>query len=104
MSTFARSLYDSMSWRAIRKAYKKQAGGLCERCLAKGQYVKGEIVHHKIHLTPENISNPHIAVSSDNLMLVCRNCHAELHEEMYEKKKRKRRYEVDKYGKVTANE
>lgn len=57
----------------------KSRGGLCERCLARGVVTPAEIVHHKIHLTPENVHDPNIALSWDNLEAVCRKCHAELH-------------------------
>jgi 5-methylcytosine-specific restriction endonuclease McrA len=51
--------------------------GLCVRC---GR--PGEIVHHKIHLTPQNINDPSIALGEDNLELLCRDCHAIVHEEI----------------------
>lgn len=40
----------------------------------------GVIVHHKIHLTPENIYDRNIALSWDNLELLCRDCHDKEHE------------------------
>lgn len=49
--------------------------GLCVRC---GK--PSEIVHHKIHLTPQNIDNPSITLSEDNLETLCRECHAIEHE------------------------
>ena len=36
-------------------------------------------IHHKEHLTPENISNPWIAFGESNLELLCRECHALAH-------------------------
>ena len=39
----------------------------------------GEIVHHKEHLTPENINTPEIALGENNLELLCRDCHALAH-------------------------
>lgn len=48
--------------------------GLCVRC---GR--PGEIVHHKIYLTPENIDDPNITLNEDNLELLCRDCHAMEH-------------------------
>lgn len=76
---FARDFYCSVTWRNCAKAYKKYRRGLCENCLAKGIYKPGVIVHHKIHLNPVNILDPTIALSFDNLRLVCRDCHAEEH-------------------------
>ena len=34
--------------------------------LKEGRYTAGEIVHHKIELTPENIDDPGITLSWDN--------------------------------------
>lgn len=62
--------------------------------MAKGLYTPGEIVHHVINLTPENINDPNVALNFDNLRLVCRRCHAEEH------KHRERRYVIDELGNV----
>lgn len=78
--SWAQDFYASRAWANCRAAYKKKAGGLCERCLKKGLIVPGVIVHHRQHLTAENISNPEISLSFDNLELLCRDCHAEEHE------------------------
>ena len=97
MQKWAESFYKSMAWKECRKAYMKSVGGLCERCLNKGLYVPGEIVHHKIHLTPENISDPDVSCSFDNLELLCRNCHGEEHGRI------EKRYRFDEDGRcVTA--
>ena len=93
---YARSFYSSEAWNKTREAYRKSAGGLCERCLAKGIYTPGEIVHHKQPLTAENINDSAVTLGWSNLELVCRECHAEAHG------KRKKRYEVDALGRVTA--
>ena len=96
MKDYARSFYSTKAWKETRKAYRKSVGGLCERCIKKGLYVPGEIVHHKIYLTPENIRDPSIALNWDNLELVCRDCHAQEHI-AFEK-----RYTVDENGRVSA--
>ena len=43
--------YKTAAWVSCRDAYAKSKGGLCERCLSRGIYRAGVIVHHKIHLT-----------------------------------------------------
>ena len=91
---FARQFYSSAAWGNCREGYKRSVGGLCEECLKKGQYVPGEIVHHKIPITPMNVSKPEIVLDWSNLELVCRFCHAEKHG------KRKKRYKVDELGRV----
>lgn len=76
---FARKFYSSKAWQDCRNGYAAYRGHLCENCLRKGIYKPGEIVHHRIELTPLNIENPEISLSWDNLKLVCRECHAEEH-------------------------
>lgn len=94
MKEYAERFYKSKQWQACRLAYMKSVGGLCENCLRKGYVVPGEIVHHKVHISPQNIESPETTLSFDNLELLCRNCHAEKHG------KRQRRYTVDETGKV----
>lgn len=95
MREFAAEFYSSKAWKECRKAYAKSRRNLCEDCLEKGIYRAGEIVHHKVHLTPENINDPNITLNFKNLRLVCRDCHAKEHG-----KKRKWRYSIDELGKV----
>jgi 5-methylcytosine-specific restriction endonuclease McrA len=78
-TSFAHDFYQSWPWIKCARGYKQEKAGLCERCLAKGLIVPGEEVHHKIRLTPENINDPAIALSWDNLELLCKNCHLEEH-------------------------
>ena len=77
--SFAKEFYASWPWIKCARGYKQDRSGLCERCLAKGLIVPGEEVHHKIRLTPENISDPAIALNWDNLELLCKKCHLEEH-------------------------
>ena len=76
----------------------KSVGGLCERCLAHGKIVTGEIVRHKVYITPENINDPNVTLSWSNLECVCRECHEKEHNGI------QKRYEVDELGRVTATE
>ena len=66
--------------------------------MAKGIINPGEIVHHKIELTPENINDPDIALSFGNLKLVCRECHAKEHG------KKQTRYTILEDGRVIAQD
>lgn len=75
MQDFAKAFYLSKAWRDTREYIYKRDMGLCVRC---GKV--GAIVHHKIYLTPQNINNPAITLSEDNLELLCRECHAIEHE------------------------
>jgi len=96
LKEWAKDFYFSSVWRSCRAAYIKSVGGLCERCLKRGLYVSGEIVHHKIHLTPENISDPTVSCAFENLELLCRNCHAEEHGRI------EKRYRFDESGRCVS--
>lgn len=93
MKEFARTFYKSKAWQNCRKTYAQSVGGLCEQCLKNGIYKAGEIVHHKTALTPDNIKDPDVSLSWDNLELLCRDCHAKAHGST-------KRYKVDEMGRV----
>jgi predicted HNH restriction endonuclease len=65
--------------------------------MKRGVFKPGEIVHHVVHITPENINDPRITLNWQNLQCLCRDCHADVHKE-------KKRYTVDQYGRVVATE
>ena len=88
--------YYTKAWQQTREAFRKSKGGLCEECLRNGIIKAGEIVHHKVHLTPENINDPNVTLNWDNLELLCRDCHAKMHG-------RSKRYKVDEMGRVIVN-
>ena len=71
MQDFAKKFYLSQRWRDMREYAFKRDFGLCVKCGAPG-----EIVHHKIHLTPQNIDDPFISLNEENLVTLCRDCHA----------------------------
>ena len=99
MKESATKFYSSKAWKDCRRAYAKSVRGLCERCLAKGIYRPGEVVHHKTHINPENISDLRVILEWSNLELVCRECHADLHSDEIHKRG-KRRYNLDELGRV----
>jgi 5-methylcytosine-specific restriction endonuclease McrA len=110
---FARKFYSSKAWQDCRNEYAKRKHFLCENCLRRGIYRPGEIVHHLIELDPMNIDNPEITLNFDNLELLCRDCHAEVHEqsggrwaEVNRRKKESReknnRYIIEHDGRVSA--
>ena len=75
MKDWARSFYKSKAWIKCRNAYISKRinidGGLCEECKDN----LGYIVHHKEHLTKNNIDDPEISLNEDNLEFVCKTCH-----------------------------
>lgn len=66
--------YNSKLWRDTSKFIKIQRRGLCEKCGRVGQEV-----HHINHLTPFNLNDIDITINPDNLMLLCKGCHNEIH-------------------------
>ena len=106
MKDFAKRLYKSKQWQACRAAYAASRGHLCEECMAKGIYKTGDIVHHKIPITANNIDDPTITLNWDNLELVCRDCHAREHSDIYagrdfyHAKRIKKRYRFGENGEV----
>lgn len=72
---FSKAFYDSKAWRSCRKSFIDHRvmidGGLCQICHER----LGYIVHHKTELTPQNISDPDIALNWRNLQYVCFECH-----------------------------
>jgi 5-methylcytosine-specific restriction endonuclease McrA len=92
MKEYAKSFYLSQSWRSCRESYYKKQNGICERCGSAG-----DIVHHKIYISPENINNPKITLSFSNLELLCKECHNKEH---LKKSKSNLRYSIDESGNV----
>jgi len=84
--------YTTQAWRKCREAFIRERGGLCELCAKKGLIVPAVHVHHKIHITPDNLDNPAITLDHSNLMALCEACHAEQH--------RTRRWRCDPDGHV----
>lgn len=76
---FSKSFYNSKAWQRTRDAYISSKFGICERC---GQ-PNSKQVHHKKWLTPDNINDPEITLSFDNLELLCDVCHQKEHHEKY---------------------
>lgn len=93
MKEYAKGFYKSITWQKTREAYASSKRYLCERCLNKGIQRYGDTVHHKTFITPYNIDDPDITLNWDNLMLLCRDCHAAIH-------RGKKRYKADKDGRI----
>lgn len=72
---FAKGFYKSSAWKKCRAAFIAGRvaidGGMCQQC---GREL-GYIVHHREWLTPENITDPNVALDHENLEYVCQTCH-----------------------------
>ena len=77
--TWAKAFYSSKAWLRCRDGYIASVQGLCQECLSKNIVTPGYIVHHKIELTPTNITDPYVTLNWDNLNYVCMNCHNKIH-------------------------
>lgn len=95
---FAKVFYNSTAWKRCRSSYiaQRQAmdGGVCETCHEQPGY----IVHHKIWLTAENISNADISLNHEHLRYDCLVCHNKESEE----EKKVERYMFDEMGQLVS--
>ena len=91
-----KNFYKSVAWKNLRAAYAKQKGFLCERCLAKGLFNHGDIVHHKVYLNADNLEIPEVTLGTENLELLCQDCHNAEHF------RNRPRYTIDEFGNVKA--
>lgn len=89
---FAKKFYNSAAWIKTSKAYAASRFYVCEKC---DEPAKQYVVHHKIHLTPQNINDPSVALNWDNLQLLCLECHNKEHG-----RKHKRKVLFDERGQV----
>jgi 5-methylcytosine-specific restriction enzyme A len=62
--------YQSKTWKRVRSYKRSLQRGVCEKCGKAGYEV-----HHKIPLTLENVDDPNISISLENLQLLCTSCH-----------------------------
>lgn len=113
---FNRRVYQSRNWKHVIADRKNPAGymnvpillddgrtvppGMCERCFENGYLVPAEIIHHREHLTPENVDDPEATYGFDNLQRVCRKCHGKLHG----KGGGSLRMTFDEYGRIVWND
>lgn len=73
---WAKSFYNSHQWAQVRDYIMMRDRYTCKRCGRPAQEV-----HHKEHLSLDNIGDPNITLNPDNLVALCRDCHFRQHEE-----------------------
>ena len=91
--------YKTQAWKRCRENYFK-AHSLCEVCLQEGLITPGRYVHHKIHVSQDNLADHSILTNPENLQTLCRKHHEEAHPEIYG---HRRRYCVDDLGRVIVD-
>ena len=94
MQPWATTFYKSQAWKSMSEYILKRDGRLCIDCLTAQTITPADLVHHITELTPENIQDASIALGEDNLVSLCRRCHAKRHGA------RQHRYTVDDFGRV----
>ena len=82
----SREIYQSKYWKQIRLSYALSKHCICERC-GRPVYVDGitdylpkdrrlrYVVHHKTYISDDNITDDDIVYNTDNLELLCIDCH-----------------------------
>ena len=98
MKPWAERFYNSDAWRSCRDSFLKSKGYLCERCSTPDDPVTAKIAHHKTYLTKQNINDPYIALSWDNLEALCQDCHNKEHH----RNDKKKRYAFDEAGNIIS--
>jgi 5-methylcytosine-specific restriction protein A len=70
------AIYWTQRWKDYRARIRRERI-LCERCKAQTppRYTPGQLVHHKI----DPRDDPDKTFDDDNVVLVCRRCHNEIH-------------------------
>lgn len=92
---WAEWFYSSKQWKQTQASFLS-ARVYCERCSKPDDPVIAKIAHHKIWLTPQNIHDPAISLSWDNLEALCQTCHNREHHG----NKAAKRYEINDKGEL----
>ena len=74
------SFYASPAWRNFRAGIIAERKLICEHCGKLIAKQRDAHVHHKIPLTEENYKDASIALNPENVMLVHKDCHDQIHE------------------------
>ncbi len=73
---WAQKFYKTKAWHKVREIVMIRDGGMCQ---GQGCFNPAEEVHHIIHLTEDNITDPYISLNPENLICLCRGCHQKAH-------------------------
>lgn len=70
---WARQFYNSKAWKDMRRYILKRDHYTCAHCQCRAAEI-----HHIKELTPDNIDDINISLNPDNLISLCRDCHAKI--------------------------
>ena len=77
-----KAFYHTTEWKRKRKEVLKRDHNAFVRCRQLGKYTKAVTVHHVKHLKDV----PELALTADNLVSLCKDCHEAMHPEKNKKK------------------
>ena len=92
---FAQAFYKSKEWDKVRNYVLMRDKYKCVICGRPAQEV-----HHKEHLSPDNIWDVTVTLNPDNLISLCKDCHFEQHKQ--DKAEGKKRYDKEKHSDCEA--
>lgn len=72
--------YNNSQWRKLRDTYLKEHA-VCQKCISKGKITPATSVHHIKSPFKNGEINWNLLLDYTNLMSVCHECHAEIHNE-----------------------
>lgn len=77
-----KSFYHTTAWKRKRREILKRDRNSCQRCRQTGKYTQAVTVHHIKHLRDA----PELALTDENLISLCMECHEAMHPEKHKKK------------------
>ena len=75
-----RLAYNNSSWRKLRDTYLKEHA-VCQKCISKGKITPATSAHHIKSPFQNGTINWDLLLDYTNLMAVCHECHAQIHNE-----------------------
>lgn len=78
MRKLRHTFYATTEWKKLRLTYLKEHP-LCEECLKKGKVTPAVDIHHIKSFVQKGAINWELGYNPDNLMALCKDCHAEIH-------------------------
>lgn len=77
---WAVQFYSSKAWQNLRWQRILEEQFICQECHENYMLHPEKLIgHHSVELSPENITNPNIALNSSLIKIVCKKCHDKLH-------------------------